>query len=154
MLQEECGNLRNLMLRFDDEEELLSHELGRSLLHMIRDDDIGLDILSRRSHSSAPLNPFDAVRARIAAVDLALVGLRPVVQVAPALCVSCNLQNINLMPLRCALQFPVFHFHTLQRVCHATLCLAVFSPMFRRSLHFLPLHPLASHIFSVSSKVS
>jgi hypothetical protein len=79
---------------------------------MIRDDDIGLDILSRRSHSSAPLNPFDAVRARIAAVDLALVGLRPVVQVAPALCVSCKLRNFNLMPLRCALQFPGSHFHS------------------------------------------
>lgn len=76
-LQEECSNLQALMLRFDDEQELQSHELGRSLLFMIRDDEAGLESLYRRSHPPAPQNPFDAVRAGLAAVDLAFVGLRP-----------------------------------------------------------------------------
>ena len=43
-LEEDCSNLRELMLRFDSEAELETHELGRSLLHMLRDDDIGLRV--------------------------------------------------------------------------------------------------------------
>lgn len=153
MLQEDCANLRSLMLRFDDEQELQSHDLGRSLLYMIRDDDSGLDMLSRRSHASAPHNPFEAVRARIAAVDLALVGLRPVVQVAPALCAAYNLWDFILMPFRATLQFAGFHLHSLQCVCPASLCLAVSSPMCRGSLHFWPLHPVLSPVFAVLCKV-
>jgi hypothetical protein len=41
-LQEDCSNLGELMRRFDDEAELQSHDLGRSMLEMVRDDDVGL----------------------------------------------------------------------------------------------------------------
>lgn len=41
-LQEDCSNLGALMLRFDSESELESNALGRSFLHMIRDDDSGM----------------------------------------------------------------------------------------------------------------
>lgn len=43
-LKEDCSNLQELMLQFDSEAELETHELGRSLLHMLRDDDIGLRV--------------------------------------------------------------------------------------------------------------
>lgn len=93
-LQEECSNLQALMHRFDHERELQSHELGRSLLFMIRDDEAGLESLYRRSQPAAPQNPFDAVRAGLAAVGATFVGLRPQQQVAPALCAACTLRGV------------------------------------------------------------
>ena len=44
-LQEDCTNLRALMLCFDSEVALETHELGRSMLLMLDDDDNGLQIL-------------------------------------------------------------------------------------------------------------
>jgi len=114
-LQEECSNLQALMLRFDDERELQSHELGRSLLFMIRDDEAGLESLYRRSHTAAPQNPFDAVRAGLAAVDLAFVGLRPQQQVDPALCAACTLRGFyfNAIVSRLAILWVSFSSHPL-----------------------------------------
>ena len=63
------------MLRFDSESELQSHELGRSLLCMIRDDDMGFVAMPRADALLEPTNPFDAVRERLAAADLALRDL-------------------------------------------------------------------------------
>ena len=44
-LEEDCSNLEALLLRFDSEAELESHELGCALLHMVRDDGGGLPAL-------------------------------------------------------------------------------------------------------------
>lgn len=114
-LQEECSNLQALMVRFDDERQLQSHELGRSLLFMIRDDEAGLETLYRRSHPAAPTNPFDAVRAGLAAVDLAFVGLRPQQQVAPAVCAACTLRGFyfNAIVARLAIRWVSRSSHPL-----------------------------------------
>ena len=83
-LQEDCSNLQSLMQRFDSESELESHELGRSLLFMIRDDDTGVHNLPQLASFEAPINPFDAVRERLAAADLAIRVLHTqVTMVAP-----------------------------------------------------------------------
>ena len=63
------------MVRFDSEQELQSHELGRSLLFMIRDEDSGFETMPRSDVLIAPTNPFDAVRERLAAADLAIRDL-------------------------------------------------------------------------------
>ena len=76
-LQDDCSDLQSLMHRFDSESELESHELGRSLLFMIRNDDMGLHTLPQRSTEDAPVNPFDAVRERLAAAELAIRALAP-----------------------------------------------------------------------------
>lgn len=65
------------MHRFDSELDLETHELGRSLLFMIRDDDMGLHTLPPPASYIAPVNPFDAVCERLAAVELAIRVLRP-----------------------------------------------------------------------------
>lgn len=80
-LQEDCGNLRALMLRFDPELELESHELGRSLLGMIQNDDTGIDGVHRLLDSGVQANPFDDLRARLAAAEVALRDLQPQVLV-------------------------------------------------------------------------
>ena len=80
-LQEDCNDLEALLERFESVQELESHELGRSLLCMVRDQEDGLRTYSERRHVEASHNldadPFDAVRARLAAVDLAFQGLQP-----------------------------------------------------------------------------
>ena len=43
-LQEDCSDLRALMLRFDGERALETDELGRAMLQMLRDDEIGFHI--------------------------------------------------------------------------------------------------------------
>ena len=91
VLEEDCSNLRALMLRFDNERELESHELGQSLLMMLRDDDDnGLDRLPSRIHSNVAPNPFDAIRAGLAAVDIAFRGIQPQVHAVVELCGKCN----------------------------------------------------------------
>ena len=79
-LQEDCGNLHELMLRFDSEVELQTHALGRSLLAMLRDEDNNLEGLPRRAVLDTTPNPFDAVRDRLAAVDSAIRNLHAQVQ--------------------------------------------------------------------------
>jgi hypothetical protein len=44
-LEEDCSDLNALMRRFDSESVLETHELGRSLLLMLRDEDDGLRVL-------------------------------------------------------------------------------------------------------------
>ena len=89
-LQEDCSDLGALMLRFDSESELQSHELGRSLLFMIRNDDTGLPILQRQDSVGIPVNPFDVIRERLAAVDLAINDLRPHVHSPPHVGHECH----------------------------------------------------------------
>ena len=81
-LQEDCSSLRNLMLRFDSELELESHELGRNLLSMVRDDDVGFTSVPCPVPSIGVASPFDAVRERLAAAALAIRGLRPQVNMS------------------------------------------------------------------------
>lgn len=76
-LLEDCSDLASLMHRFDSETELESNELGRSLLFMIRNDDIGFHALPQRLSLDSPVNPFEAVRERLAAAELAIRDLRP-----------------------------------------------------------------------------
>ena len=75
-LQEDCIGLRELMVRFDSESELRSHELGRSLLCMVREDDENLDILPRPMPFVSRENPFDVVRERLLAAGTAITLLR------------------------------------------------------------------------------
>ena len=79
-LLEECSNLRDLMLRFDSESYLESHELGRILLSMIRDDDDGFFTLPPHVPVVALPSPFDVVRERLSAAALAIQGLHAQVQ--------------------------------------------------------------------------
>ena len=75
-LEEDCTNLQNLMVRFDSEVELGSHDLGRSLLAMVRDED---DELQGLPHINSPIpstNPFASVRERLQAAQLAIRELR------------------------------------------------------------------------------
>jgi hypothetical protein len=106
-LQEDCGDLQALMLRFDSEAELESHALGRSLLFLVRDvdGDAGLELVSSRQHISAPANPFDAVRARLSNIDLAIRGLQTQVQLIVGFNPTCNLQLVNTMALNAQTAF-------------------------------------------------
>ena len=80
-LLEDCNDLQGLLVRFDSEAELESHELGRALLFMIRNDDSGLPTSSPRVHPGVTANvaadPFETVRERLAAVDSAIRTLQP-----------------------------------------------------------------------------
>ena len=76
VLEEDCSSLRGLMLRFDSEVELESHELGRSLLDMIRYDDVGFINVPQPVPFITSASPFDAVRDRLAAAGTTIRGLR------------------------------------------------------------------------------
>lgn len=91
-LQEECGNLRALMDRFDSEASLQTTELGCSLLLMLRDNDDGLQFRAPRQESSPPLNPFAAIRGRLAAVDRAFQGLHA--QVLPSVDIGLGVSTV------------------------------------------------------------
>ena len=84
-LDEDCTNLHALMLRFDSEAELESHDLGRSLLLLVRDDALQTDILPQCIPLTAPVNPFDVFRERLSAAALAIRGMHH--QVDILLCV-------------------------------------------------------------------
>ena len=98
-LQEDCSNLHALMLRFDSERELQSHELGRSMLQMLRDDDTGLQILPPRIEFGSPSNPFDDIRSRLAAVDASLQAMQPQVHLAVGFIYSCSIPGTSFKPL-------------------------------------------------------
>ena len=80
-LQEDCSDMHSLMLRFESETELQSHELGRSLLMMVRHDDMGFKNIPRQTVVDTPTNLFDVFKDRLAAADLAIRELRPQVPV-------------------------------------------------------------------------
>lgn len=75
-LEEDCSDLRALMRRFDSESDLESHELGRSLLCMLHDDDMGMHSFPPAVAIASPANPFDLVRERLAATNMAIRGLQ------------------------------------------------------------------------------
>ena len=82
-LQEDCSDLRALMLRFDSEIELEAHELGRSLLLMIRSDGIDRDCLPGLVSRAVHPNPFDVVRERLHTTTLAIQDLHAQVRSLP-----------------------------------------------------------------------
>lgn len=82
-LEEDCTSLRNLLLRFDSELELETHDLGRSLLAMVRDADEEFQGLPRFDNPIPSTNPFEAVRERLQAAQLAIRELRVEVQLIP-----------------------------------------------------------------------
>jgi hypothetical protein len=71
------------MLRFDSELELESHDLGRSLLAMVRDANEEFQGLPRLDSPIPSTNPFEAVRERLEATQLAIHDLRVEVQLLP-----------------------------------------------------------------------
>ena len=126
ILEEDCSNLHQLMLRCDDERELESHELGRSLLSMIRDDNADLEMLPRPIRIDPPSNPFEVIRAGLAAVEVALRGLRPQVHVVMGFLFHVTF-GIK--------QFMAFLLDILlDSVCHSRLCPAMLSS----SVHTVP----------------
>ena len=107
-LEEDCSDLHSLMCRFDCEAELESHELGRSLLTMVRDDSLCLERLPPEPPVVTPTNLFDVLRERLAAADLAIRDLQP--QVQPFFfflggnlwCMWCVLRNCRPQSQFCA----------------------------------------------------
>lgn len=102
-LEEDCSNLRALMLRFDVEADLERHELGRSLLLMIRDNEAGLEIPAMAMGSAAAASPFDAIRARLAAVDDAFQCLQAQVLLAKYFDSTCSIPEVLSMVLDTAI---------------------------------------------------
>jgi hypothetical protein len=118
---------------FDSETELESHELGRSLLYMIRNDDAGLPGFYRHEPINVPANPFADLRERLAAVDLAIHDLHPQVKWSPVL--ICRHYTGCKFRVSFVLEFthfvacfhtylrkfthrtPIHHFFTSQQVC-------------------------------------
>lgn len=98
-LKEDCANLRDLILWFDFELELELHELGHSLLFMAWDDDVGLHSLARRVGPSAPANPLDVVKERLAVAGLAVRDSHPQVQLVIGFSPMCKLAKMFVMVL-------------------------------------------------------
>ena len=93
-LEEDCSDLLALMRRFDSETELESHELGRSLLCMVNDDDMGLHTFGTAPAIASAANPFELVRERLAAAGMAIRGLQHQVG-KPAIFFSLRVAGIS-----------------------------------------------------------
>ena len=78
------------MHRFDSELELESHELGRSLLFMVRDAGAEIEGLPRHVPLPTPPNPFEAMRERLAAAGTAIHDLHHKVLLVS--CLHCALR--------------------------------------------------------------
>ena len=63
------------MLRFDSELELGSHELGRSLLYMLHDDNVDFDNVPRQTYTPLRVNLFAGVTERLVAAGVAIRDL-------------------------------------------------------------------------------
>ena len=103
MLLEDCSNLHALMCRFDSELELESHELGRSLLFMIQDDDVGLVSMPLPPLAHVPHNPFHDVRERLSAAAIAIQGLHP--QVHMLVLLYSRIRSMAIVPSMRAQEF-------------------------------------------------
>ena len=93
-LEEDCTDLRSLMHRFDSELELESHDLGRYLLNMLQDDDIGFPSIGIQVPLVARPDPFEAVRERLAQAASAIQELHAQVHKHFPHCHSCGLYTI------------------------------------------------------------
>lgn len=126
-LQEDCGDLNALMHRFDSESVLETHALGRSLLLMLRDEDMGLQVHPPPMNFLPAVNPFDAIRSRLRAVDNAFHAMRP--QVCPVVfCLGLFFFVWGeVLALCCALIAE--HCVHVQDKFNGNFYIAVFSPM-------------------------
>lgn len=88
------------MLRFDSEALLETDVLGRALLLMVRDDDEGLQMSSRRLQVVAPVDPFQAIRSRLSAVDIAFQGLQAQVHLDVVSTPDCTVPGIARAGIR------------------------------------------------------
>ena len=100
-LQEDCSDLRALMLRFDSETGLETHELGRSLLFMVRSDGVDRDSTPRSVPRAMRLNPFDVVRERLQTTALAIQELHTQVCPPPGPSTRFALSTLTSMPIAC-----------------------------------------------------
>ena len=84
------------MHRFDSEVALESHVLGRSLLSMLRNDDVGLETFPVQVPLVERTNPFDALRERLAVAAAAIRGLHAQVQLQlpPTLFMTSHINGI------------------------------------------------------------
>ena len=64
------------MLRFDSETDLQSHELGRALLNMLHDDNLGIHNFPHQLDIASPVDPFEIFRERLAAAGMAILSLQ------------------------------------------------------------------------------
>ena len=87
------------MLRFDGERALETDELGRAMLQMLRDDEIGFHIYPIPAQLPAAVNPFDEFRVSLAAVDTAIQALQPQVHSALGYIFSCTIPPMLFLPL-------------------------------------------------------
>ena len=84
------------MIRFDSEAQLQTHVLGGALLLMLRDDNAGLEMPAHRMQFEARVNPFDAIRSRLSALDFAFQGLQPHVQLAVVCPSECTIAGMRM----------------------------------------------------------
>lgn len=96
VLGEDCSSLHALMCRFDSELELESHELGRSLLFMIRDDDEGFFGMLQPPSVHVAANPFADVNERLSAAAMAIRDLHP--QVIMLVLPCCRMWSMAVVP--------------------------------------------------------
>ena len=135
VLCEECSNLWDLMVRFDSEAELGSHELGRSMLQMLHGDEGGLHIMPPPLPAPTAVSPFAATRATLAAMDVALQTMRPQVHIDLDVTCLCSLPGRSCCQLapHCGCS-------------HAGLCPSPFNAIFDLTIVFfgLPTMPFVS----------
>ena len=98
------------MQNFDCEADLESHELGRSLLFMIHNDDAGLPGFHLHEPIVVPDNPFAVIRERLAAVDLAIHDLHVQVQ-WPEI---HSLSFLCMIQVSCLIHVGIYLFQCLQ----------------------------------------
>lgn len=145
-LQEDCSNLWELMLRFDSEADLATHDLGRSLLLMLHDDDAGMRIVPPRVQMSALVSPFAVIRTRLAAMGEAFQTLQPQVHQALEVQFLCSITK----RLWCLWALHYSCHHT--GLCPSGFIVKFYSPMFCSplvSVSIVPL-PLLACAFGIS----
>lgn len=97
---EDCSDLRALMLRFDSELELGSHDLGRSLLCMLRNDNVELGALPRQSELPVRPNPFAGLTERLSKAAMAIRDLHAQVELLSVPCSKFLLVSCRVMSLK------------------------------------------------------
>ena len=96
-LQEDCDDLYALMLRYESESELETHELGRTLMCMLRSERVDHECLPRREAPLTRPSPFDVVRERLEAASVAFQDLRVLEQPVLAPSSIRGLQLLSIM---------------------------------------------------------
>ena len=116
-LQDDCSDLCALMLRFDSEVQLKSHELGRALLAMIASEGADLECLPRSLPILPRSNPFQGVRERLDMAALAIQDLNA--QVTHVESSACMFQLVALCVVKLGIPFmffPCSRWHAIELV--------------------------------------